>query len=584
MYLLANHIKKLLFIFILPALTLTVIYAENNLKFEISQQKQNVQSGLITISITNDSNETTKVLTWNTPFETILSADIFQINNGKYTVPYLGRVVKRAAPTEADYTLLKAGEKRTTTVDLSKYYKMQVKGDYLVTYKGSFKSLINKGKEKEVKTLQKITNSVISISFTPPQKKTIVETSTNKITPATTSCTQSEINILNSAHDAAIVIAQNASYTMNNAGANTTGERYSTWFGAPNTTRQNIVTSHFNNIYSALNTQHIEFDCTCSESYYAYVYPSQPYRIYLCSAFWGASLTGTDSQAGTLVHEVAHFDIVANTDDYAYGQTAAKNLAITNPNDAVYNSDSHEYFAENTPFLSMNNMFDNAVIINNIIDDLPLTESIDVPGEKDLYVFTVTETGFYTINTTDTLDTYGTLYNANYSLLTENDDSGESFNFQLSYTLIAGQKYYIEVRGYDTSVVGGYIMNSTFANDFDRDGIPDSTDSDDDNDGVLDIYDLFPLDASESLDTDGDGIGNNADTDDDNDGMSDRDELLNGLNPLSASDAQADNDGDGFINALEISLGTNPSNANDSPKWILIPVEGGLVVPSYYLP
>ena len=35
---------------------------------------------------------------------------------------------------------------------------------------------------------------------------------------------------------------------------------------------------------------------------------------------------------------------------------------------------------------------------------------------------------------------------------------------------------------------------------------------DDDNDGVPDAQDAFPLDPAESVDTDGDGTGNNADT------------------------------------------------------------------------
>jgi peptidyl-Lys metalloendopeptidase len=46
---------------------------------------------------------------------------------------------------------------------------------------------------------------------------------------------------------------------------------------------------------------------------------------------------------------MSHFDVVAGTDDFAYGQTAAKSLATSNPDDAVRNADNHEYFAENTP-------------------------------------------------------------------------------------------------------------------------------------------------------------------------------------------------------------------------------------------
>jgi hypothetical protein len=61
---------------------------------------------------------------------------------------------------------------------------------------------------------------------------------------------------------------------------------------------------------------------------------------------------------------------------------------------------------------------------------------------------------------------------------------------------------------------------------FDTDGdfISNVTDTDDDNDGVLDTDDAFPLDATESVDSDLDGTGNNADTDDDNDGIVDTDD------------------------------------------------------------
>ncbi|CAF3733890.1 unnamed protein product [Rotaria sp. Silwood1] len=56
---------------------------------------------------------------------------------------------------------------------------------------------------------------------------------------------------------------------------------------------------------------------------------------------------GTDSKAGTLVHEVSHFSIVAGTDDYAYGQSSALALAKTNPAKARMNADNHEFFTEN---------------------------------------------------------------------------------------------------------------------------------------------------------------------------------------------------------------------------------------------
>lgn len=57
-------------------------------------------------------------------------------------------------------------------------------------------------------------------------------------------------------------------------------------------------------------------------------------------------------QAGTIIHESSHFTANGGTDDYVYGQTDAKNLAISDPANAVMNADNHEYFAENNPVLS----------------------------------------------------------------------------------------------------------------------------------------------------------------------------------------------------------------------------------------
>jgi outer membrane protein assembly factor BamB/DNA-binding MarR family transcriptional regulator len=83
--------------------------------------------------------------------------------------------------------------------------------------------------------------------------------------------------------------------------------------------------------------------------------------------------------------------------------------------------------------------------------------------------------------------------------------------------------------------------------DYDNDGIPDSIDEDDDNDGYTDENDQFPLDPSEWLDTDLDGIGDNADLDDDNDGYNDENDQF----PLDPSEWQ-DTDGDGIGNNADI--------------------------------
>ncbi|WP_234530248.1 Ig-like domain-containing protein [Paenibacillus pseudetheri] len=161
--------------------------------------------------------------------------------------------------------------------------------------------------------------------------------------------------------------------------------------------------------------------------------------------------------------------------------------------------------------------------------------------------------------------------------------------------------------------------------DTDGDGIPDSLDPDDDNDGLTDEQEIvlgtdpkkpdtdgdgindkedpFPTDATkpgkvgDELDTDGDGIPDSLDPDDDNDGVSDEQELINGTNPKHpdtdhdgindkddpfptdptkpGNGGELDTDGDGIPDSLdpdddndgltdeqEIVLGTNPKKAD----------------------
>lgn len=110
----------------------------------------------------------------------------------------------------------------------------------------------------------------------------------------------------------------------------------------------------------------------------------------------------------------------------------------------------------------------------------------------------------------------------------------------------------------------------TVVQDTDRDGTPNSSDPDDDNDGVLDEEDEFPTDRDESKDSDGDGKGNNEDTDDDNDGTLDTDDQLpedpNYTKDLDgdgiADEIDEDIDGEGLLNSEETTIGTDQRNTD----------------------
>ena len=86
---------------------------------------------------------------------------------------------------------------------------------------------------------------------------------------------------------------------------------------------------------------------------YAYVYPDKEGKVYLGNSFWTAPATGPNSKAGTLIHEMSHFNSVGATDDVemsngetAYGLENCEELAKEDKEAAKKNADSFEYFVE----------------------------------------------------------------------------------------------------------------------------------------------------------------------------------------------------------------------------------------------
>ncbi|UVW27918.1 M35 family metallo-endopeptidase [Massilia sp. H6] len=326
---------------------------------------------VVKVTITNASDTPHYILKSRTPFSGIEEA-LFDVKRDGEPVPYLGAHIKRAAPTRSDYFVLKPGASHTVKVELSGLYDMSVSGDYQISYKTVSPQLFldspqaNGRAGAAARDATSADNALVSapasiwIDGRVPRgekSQTMLDIEAMKRAaeqPSTASlsyskCTTSQQSTIASAMAAGTNMANSSDTYMQNG---VIGTRYTKWFGANNSSRVATVKAHFAAIKDAFANKPVVVDCGCNQNYYAYVYPTQPYKIYVCKAFWTAPMTGTDSKGGTLVHEMSHFNVVAGTDDHVYGQTGAANLAISNPAQAVDNADSHEYFAENTPALN----------------------------------------------------------------------------------------------------------------------------------------------------------------------------------------------------------------------------------------
>lgn len=347
------------------ALSLGAQAASNGVTVNISPEKYTLGKSddvVVNVTIANTSSSPQYVLKWHTPFGGEIEESLFSVTRDGVKVPYLGAHYKRPAPTAADYYLLKPGASHSIKVELSVLYDMSITGDYTIRYDTSSLSLFSaelsgRGPGAIAREIGEIKSApaTIWIDGSKPRGTLAQETKSIDALRAEagaagltfTKCTASQQGTVSQALSAGSAMAANGDAYM----AGSVGARYKQWFGVTDAARVATVKAHFVALKDAFATKPVQVDCGCKKPYYAYVYPTQPYVIYVCKAFWTAPMTGTDSKGGTLVHEMSHFNVVAGTDDWVYGQSGAASLALTDPAKAINNADSHEYFAENTPAL-----------------------------------------------------------------------------------------------------------------------------------------------------------------------------------------------------------------------------------------
>jgi peptidyl-Lys metalloendopeptidase len=315
---------------------------------------------LVRVTLHNPGSTPLFVLRWHTPVGPI-EAPLFEVLRDGQPVRYLGIQAKRRAPGPADYLRLDPGASLSSTVELSALYEMNVTGPYQLRYRtsaaGLYASAGGADSAVKIKPLPgTLASSQVAIwidgrlprgAAVPARPPAVAAAAGLEFSK----CSNAQQEQLGAAVDAGRAMTLDAHGYLAQAAqpGKALGARYLTWFGAVDATRGATVSANIAAIRDAFENKPLKIDCGCTADYFAYVYPAQPYTIYVCNAFWTAPLTGTDSRGGTLLHELSHFDVVAGTDDHVYGQQGAAELARTDPARAVRNADSHEYFGENSP-------------------------------------------------------------------------------------------------------------------------------------------------------------------------------------------------------------------------------------------
>ncbi|CAE6402562.1 unnamed protein product [Rhizoctonia solani] len=309
---------------------------------------------VVKATLKNTGDVTLKLLNDPSSILSTVNTNTFRISSASGTPRFTGLKVKyvayRAAQSSASsaFTVLAPGKSVQIDHALGGTYNFTRcgEGSYNFNASNTFNYVDESGKLKTIKASMNSHQLTIAGRLAVSSHHTSAST-VRRRSLSFTGCSASQKNQLMEAATASNAMVAGANRYLSSMTFNS--PRYTTWFGPFDQSNYNAVVSHFRNIGN--DATMVNYDCyTCSKQlgagYYhimAYTYPDAPSTIYICGAYWDAPVTGTDSKAGTLVHENSHFIVNGGTDDRIYGQEGSQSLAYYYPESAVANADSHEY-------------------------------------------------------------------------------------------------------------------------------------------------------------------------------------------------------------------------------------------------
>lgn len=173
-------------------------------------------------------------------------------------------------------------------------------------------------------------------------------------------CTKAEAETLSRAVSDAKRLAVNAAAAVGDT------PEFETWFGKYTPAAAEDVRRNLKSIVAAIRSGTVTTTCEtvepagCEQGFYAYVYDDEPYLIHICPAFFslpnmarlrpGQLSSNFGTRAGTIIHEISHFKVVADTEDNCYARDVCADMAQTDQVSALNNADSYQYFAEDVTY------------------------------------------------------------------------------------------------------------------------------------------------------------------------------------------------------------------------------------------
>ena len=260
-------------------------------------------------------------------------------------------------PTKDEFILLKAGERFSTTVQITDVFSIDTDGLYTVQYSNPLwylsvdeMSIMSNGKVRESSIQESVyiylENAQLLLKPIKPEEPKI------DYTVHLQSCSSASFSNGYRKNDETLnahkKLCSGIDTVKGKVGNNT---MYKTWFGAYTSTRESAVKTVFTNMKNGLSGNTVTYyndGPNCKSTTITYTYGSfTGSTIYLCNEFYDDPIycesTGYDKEA-TLLHEWTHAR--SNIDDYndTYSQAACKALASSNPDGAIDNADNCTFY------------------------------------------------------------------------------------------------------------------------------------------------------------------------------------------------------------------------------------------------